>query len=97
MKFFNYIGLFIVIDDATSKLKKNNLNPTKHIYPGNEDNVNIDQNIVLIHEGNLKTSIFENYELLSNQIVLHPNNNLGQSFHLNKGGLQINILYKMYQ
>ncbi|VVC36347.1 Hypothetical protein CINCED_3A023707 [Cinara cedri] len=74
------------IDDIPSKSKKNNLNTVKHIHhSSNEDNVNIDKNILLIHDGNLKTSFFESYDLLSNQIILQPNNSsIGQSFHLNK-------------
>ncbi|XP_022171206.1 uncharacterized protein LOC111034342 isoform X2 [Myzus persicae] len=57
-------------DDAPSKLKKNNSNITKHIVYGNEECLKVDNNIVLIHEGNISTTVFENYDLLSNQLVL---------------------------
>lgn len=54
-----------------SKLKKNNFNITKHnIVYGNEECLKVDNNIVLIHEGNIKTTVFENYDLLSNQLVV---------------------------
>jgi len=53
-----------------TKLKKNNFNIPKHIVYGNEECLKVDNNIVLIHEGNIKTTVFENYDLLSNQLVL---------------------------
>ncbi|XP_022177524.1 uncharacterized protein LOC111038643 isoform X2 [Myzus persicae] len=56
-------------DDAPNKLKKNNFNMPKHVY-GNEECMKVDSNIVLIHEGNIRTTFFDNYDLLSNQIVL---------------------------
>lgn len=57
-------------DDVPSKLKKNNFNIPKHIAYGNEECTKVDNNIVLIHEGNMRTTVFENYDLLSNQLVL---------------------------
>ncbi|KAL5236401.1 hypothetical protein ACI65C_003811 [Semiaphis heraclei] len=57
-------------DDMPSKLKKNNLNITKQIIYGNEECLKVDNNIVLIHEGNIRTTAFENYDLLSNQLVI---------------------------
>jgi len=30
----------------------------------------VDNNIVLIHEGNIRTTVLDNYDLLSNQLVL---------------------------
>ncbi|XP_029346505.1 putative leucine-rich repeat-containing protein DDB_G0290503 isoform X2 [Acyrthosiphon pisum] len=38
-------------DDVPSKLKKNNFNIPKHIVYGNEECLKVDNNIVLIHEG----------------------------------------------
>ncbi|XP_015378514.1 PREDICTED: uncharacterized protein LOC107172731, partial [Diuraphis noxia] len=57
-------------DDVPSKLKKNNLNITKQMVYGNEECLKVDNNIVLIHEGNIRTTAFENYDLLSNQLVI---------------------------
>ncbi|XP_025205135.1 uncharacterized protein LOC112601640 [Melanaphis sacchari] len=57
-------------DDVPSKLKKNNSNIPKHIVYGNEECMKVDNNIVLIHEGNIRSTVFDNYDLLSNQLVL---------------------------
>ncbi|XP_026818114.1 uncharacterized protein LOC113557035 [Rhopalosiphum maidis] len=59
-------------DDVPNKLKKNNFNIPKQIVYGNEECIKVDNNIVLIHEGNIRTTVFENYDLLSNQLVLQP-------------------------
>jgi len=42
----------------------------KHVVYGNEECMKVDNNIVLIHEGNIRTTTFDGYDLLSNQIVL---------------------------
>ncbi|XP_029345669.1 uncharacterized protein LOC100572770 isoform X1 [Acyrthosiphon pisum] len=60
-------------EDASNKLKKNNFNMPKNIVFDNEECMKVDNNIVLIHEGNIRTSTFDNYDLLSNQIVLQSN------------------------
>lgn len=52
------------------KFKKNSFNNQNHIVYGNEECIQVDNNIVLIHEENIKTSAFESYDLLSNQLVL---------------------------
>ncbi|XP_060872442.1 uncharacterized protein MAL13P1.304-like [Metopolophium dirhodum] len=57
-------------DDISNKLKKNNFNMPKHIVFDNEECMKVDNNIVLIHEGNIRTTTFDSYDLLSNQIVL---------------------------
>jgi len=62
--------LYVCTDNVPSKLKNNNFNIPKHIVYGNEECMKVDNNIVLIHEGNIKTTVFENYDLLSNQLVL---------------------------
>lgn len=72
----------IVTDDIPGKSKKNNLNTPKLNNLINEECAKIDTNIVLIHEGNMRSSIFENYDLLSHQVVLQPNgSNIGQSMN----------------
>ncbi|XP_050055641.1 metacaspase-2-like isoform X2 [Aphis gossypii] len=57
-------------DDVLHKFKKNSFNNQNHIVYGNEECIQVDNNIVLIHEGNIKTTAFESYDLLSNQLVL---------------------------
>ncbi|CAI6360481.1 unnamed protein product [Macrosiphum euphorbiae] len=57
-------------DDVSNKLKKNNFNMPKHIVYDNEECMKVDNKIVLIHEGNIRTTTFDSYDLLSNQIVL---------------------------
>lgn len=70
----------LVSDDVPGKSKKNSINMPKHTNFSNEGCTKIDTNIVLVHEGNIRSSIFENHDLLSHQIVLQPNgSNLGQS------------------
>lgn len=49
------------------------MNVPKHISDCVGEYKTNDNNIVLIHEGNVKPSIFPNYELLSNQIILKSN------------------------
>jgi len=62
--------LYVCIDDVSNKLKKNNFNMLKNIVYDNEQCMKVDSNIVLVHEGNIRTTTFDNYDLLSNQIVL---------------------------
>lgn len=65
---------FFRIDDGLQKLKKNNLNTPKSIACANDEIKNIDTNIILVHEGNIKSTLYENYKLLSNQVILQTNN-----------------------
>ncbi|XP_025411556.1 uncharacterized protein LOC112684318 [Sipha flava] len=69
-------------DDAPNKSKKSNSYTPKHNTNDNNDcKKSDDSNIVLVHEGNIKT-LFESCDLLSNQILLQSNNsNVGQSFN----------------
>lgn len=69
----------LVADDVPGKSKKNNINTPKHTNFSNEGCTKIDTNIVLVHEGNIRSSIFDNHDLLSHQVVLQPNSsNIGQ-------------------
>lgn len=82
-KIISIMCVFIDIDDGHLKLKKNNLNTPKNIVFANDDCKNIDKNITLINESTIKSTLFENYKLLSNHVILQPNNyNAGQS-HFN--------------
>lgn len=78
-------------DDAPSKLKKNNSNITKHIVYGNEECLKVDNNIVLIHEGNISTTVFENYDLLSNQLVLQSSD----SYNFDSTKTEPGMLYEI--
>lgn len=87
----NIYGFFICIDDVPSKLKKNNFNIPKHIVYGNEECTKVDNNIVLIHEGNMRTTVFENYDLLSNQLVLQSSD----SYNFDSSKIEPGMLYKI--
>jgi len=95
--FNNYIQLtlfvvfFICTDDVPNKLKKNNFNIPKQIVYGNEECIKVDNNIVLIHEGNIRTTVFENYDLLSNQLVLQPSD----SYNFDSSKIEPGMLYKI--
>lgn len=66
-----YEFYFIYIDAASNKFKKN-INIPKNVAT-NEENKKMDNNIILfIQEGHTGTMI-ENYDLLSNQVVLQSN------------------------
>lgn len=62
--------LYICTNNAPSKLKNDDFNITKHEVYDNEECLKVDNNIVLIPEGNIKITVFENNDLLSNQLVL---------------------------
>jgi len=65
------MSCFIYIDAASNKLKKST-NILKNVAI-NEESKKIDNNIILFfQEGNTET-IIENYDLLSNQVVLQSN------------------------
>lgn len=83
--------LYVCIDDAPNKLKKNNFNMPKHVY-GNEECMKVDSNIVLIHEGNIRTTFFDNYDLLSNQIVLQSSDVYNFDSAKTKPGLLYNTI-----
>lgn len=73
---------YVYVDDNLNKSKRNNVNNQKHNYYGNEDS-KVDSNIILIHDDNMKTTIYENYDLLSNQFILQSNDsNVGQSYNI---------------
>lgn len=83
------INVHVYIDDVPTKLKKNNLNIPKHIVYGNEECMRVDNNIVLVHEGNIRTTIFENYNLLSNQFVQSSD-----SYNFDSTNIEPGMLYK---
>lgn len=83
--------LCVYIDDVPSKIKKNNLNITKHVVYGNEECLKVDNNIVLIHEGNIRTTAFDNYDLLSNQLVIQSND----SYNFDTAKIETGMLYKI--
>lgn len=75
-------GIVIYLDDAFSKLKKNNANNQKHNSRGNEENIKVN-NIVLVHEKNLKTTVFDTCNMLSNQFILQTTDpNVAQSYNI---------------
>jgi len=64
--------VFVSIDIVSNKLKKPSSNVLKHIAC-NEETKKIDNNIVLyIQSGNTET-VIDNYDLLSNQVLLQSN------------------------
>jgi len=83
--------LCVYLDDVPSKLKKNNLNITKQIVNGNEECLKVDNNIVLIHEGNIRTTAFENYDLLSNQLVIQSSD----PYNFDSTKIEPGMLYKI--
>lgn len=90
-KIFSYT-CFSFLDDTPNKSKKNNSYIPKHIISDNEDCKKSDcSNIVLVHEGNIKT-LFQSCDLLSNQILLQSNNSsVGQSFNYDTTGMEQGI------
>lgn len=70
------------LDDVSSKLKKNNMNNQKHNSRGNEENIKIN-NIVLVHEKNMRTTVYDTCDLSSNQFILQTANpNVAQSYNI---------------
>jgi len=61
----------------------------KHIVFDNEECMKVDNNIVLIHEGNIRTTTFDNYDLLSNQIVLQSSD----LYNFNSTKIEAGMLY----
>jgi len=84
--------LYVCADDVSSKLKKNNFNIPKHIVYGNEDCIKVDNNIILVHEGNIRGTVFENCDLLSNQLILQPSD----SYNFNSTKIEPGMLYILY-
>jgi len=85
--------LYVFIDDVSNKLKRNNFNMPKHIVYDNEECMKVDNNIVLIHEGNIRTTTFDNYDLLSNQIVLQSSD----LYNFNSTKIEAGMLYTIIQ
>jgi len=85
--------LYVFIDDVSNKLKRNNFNMPKHIVYDNEECIKVDNNIVLIHEGNIRTTTFDNYDLLSNQIVLQSSD----LYNFNSTKIEAGMLYTIIQ
>lgn len=81
--------LSVFIDDVSNKLKKNNFNMPKHIVYDNEECMKVDNKIVLIHEGNIRTTTFDSYDLLSNQIVLQSSD----LYNFNSTKIEAGMLY----
>lgn len=72
------------------------MNVPKYVTDGVEEYKKNDNNIVLIHEGNVKPSIFQNYELLSNQIVLKSNDsNTEQALTFETIGVEKGMFYEI--
>lgn len=72
---YDFDNYFFCADDNLNKSKKNNL------Y-GNEDSAKVDSSIILIHNDNVKTTVYENYDLLSNQFIFQTNDcSVGQSYN----------------
>lgn len=85
------------LDDASSKLKKNNVNNQKHNSRGNEENIKVN-NIILLHENNLKTTVFDSCNLLPEQFLLQTNGpNVAQSYDIETMDInpELGMFYKI--
>lgn len=58
------------------------MNNQKHNFRGNEENIKVN-NIVLVHEKNLKTTVYDTCDFLSNQFILQTTDpNVAQSYNI---------------
>lgn len=78
--------MLICVDESQLKLKKNNMNIVKQTTHGNEDR------ILLVHNGKIGSSTFENFDLLHNQTVLQNNiNNVGHLINFDTNSIEQGI------
>ncbi|XP_050429265.1 probable serine/threonine-protein kinase DDB_G0282963 isoform X2 [Adelges cooleyi] len=83
-------------DDSQDK-KKNNMNNSKHVLCISEECKKIDNNIVLVNDGNNKSAIIDNYAILSNPITVQANSSSSvQSFNFDSSILTSEILPEDY-